>query len=50
MAISKLAGNSLYIQADLPLEQLQGSLTFDDNKTGSNGLQALTCCQIQYRW
>ena len=48
----KLAGNSLYIPSlDLPLEQLQGDLTFDDNKTGSNGLQASLWgqpLQIQY--
>lgn len=37
----KLAGNRLYIPSlDLPLEQLQGELTFDDNKTAINALQA----------
>ena len=37
----KLAGNSLYIPSlDLPLEQLQGDLTFDDNKTSIDDLQA----------
>jgi uncharacterized protein (TIGR02099 family) len=37
----KLAGNRLYIPSlDLPLEQLQGDLTFDDNKTGIEALQA----------
>ncbi|MBB6056862.1 YhdP family protein [Tolumonas osonensis] len=37
----KLAGNSLYLPSlDLPLEQLQGELSFDDNKTAIEELQA----------